>query len=273
MTWSIAWPAGRRTALTFSFDDGPRADVRMVEVLGAHGLKATFNLNSGILAHDGGGTGIRRDEVAALYRGHEVATHGVTHSHLTLVQPTQLAWEVQQDRLALEALVGEPVVGHAYSFGAHDEAVARTLAGLGIAHARTINSTSYLELPTDWLRWHPTCHHSGFAAALARWRGDGHGQCLYVWSHSWELDDAGWATFSAQCAEAAREPGLWPATNREIQDYALDWRRLQFSADLSRVRNPTARTLWMHRVRHPAEMVEIAPGAVVTLPVWNRRDF
>jgi hypothetical protein len=29
----------------------------------------------------------------------------------------------------------------------------------------------------------------------------------------------------------------------------------------------------MHRVRRPDEIVEIAPGAVVTLPVWDRRDF
>lgn len=273
MTWSIAWPGGRPTAVTFSFDDGHRSDARMVAVLDAHGLRATFNLNSGHLALPGKGDGIRRDEVATLFRGHEVATHGVTHSHLTLIQPTQLAWEVQQDRRALEALVGEPIVGHAYSFGAHDEAVARTLAGIGIAYARTVHSTTYFDLPSDWLRWHPTCHHSQLDAAIARWRGSRHGQCLYVWSHSWELDEAGWSTFEGQCAEIAREPGFWPATNRAVQDYAIDWGRLQFAADLSRVRNPTGRTLWMHRVRRPDEVVEIPPGAVVALPVWDWRAW
>ena len=39
-----------RKALTFSFDDGNVDDIRLIEILNKYGLKATFNLNSGLLA-------------------------------------------------------------------------------------------------------------------------------------------------------------------------------------------------------------------------------
>jgi len=62
MTWSTAWPGGRLTALTLSVADGQRVDAHIVALL----LKGAFNRKSGILAHGDAGTGIRRDELAAL---------------------------------------------------------------------------------------------------------------------------------------------------------------------------------------------------------------
>ena len=37
---------GKKKAITFSFDDGVRQDVRLIEILNRYNLKATFNLNS-----------------------------------------------------------------------------------------------------------------------------------------------------------------------------------------------------------------------------------
>lgn len=39
-----------KKAITFSFDDGNLDDVRLVEILNKYNLKATFNLNSSMLA-------------------------------------------------------------------------------------------------------------------------------------------------------------------------------------------------------------------------------
>lgn len=38
--------------LTFSFDDGVRQDVRLLEILNRYRLKATFNLNSALMGKD-----------------------------------------------------------------------------------------------------------------------------------------------------------------------------------------------------------------------------
>ena len=40
---------GKMKALTFSYDDGTLQDRRLVEIFNKYGLKATFNLNSGLL--------------------------------------------------------------------------------------------------------------------------------------------------------------------------------------------------------------------------------
>ena len=70
--------------LTFSFDDGVRQDVRLLEILNCYRLKATFNLNSALMGKDmtvsayGKTVPFRHftaDEIPAVYCGHEIAAH------------------------------------------------------------------------------------------------------------------------------------------------------------------------------------------------------
>ena len=87
----MRFPGGRKKALTLSYDDGVEQDRRLMQIMDAHGLKGTFNLNSGEYAADGTvypkGQIHRRmseKEVTELYAGsgHEVAVHGLTHPFL-----------------------------------------------------------------------------------------------------------------------------------------------------------------------------------------------
>lgn len=43
---------GRKKALTLSYDDGITQDKRLVSIFNKYGLKATFNLNSGIQSEE-----------------------------------------------------------------------------------------------------------------------------------------------------------------------------------------------------------------------------
>ena len=61
---------GKLKAVTFSYDDGVTQDKRLIEIFNKYGLKATFNLNSGLL----GGTN-------TLVRG------GVTVNHNKIAPP------------------------------------------------------------------------------------------------------------------------------------------------------------------------------------------
>ena len=70
---------GKNKAITFSYDDGAVQDIRLIELLNRYGLKATFNLNSGLL---GGYNRVPQQDVAALYAGHEIAAHTLTHPDL-----------------------------------------------------------------------------------------------------------------------------------------------------------------------------------------------
>lgn len=43
----MRFPEGKSKALTLSYDDGVEQDVRLINIMKQHGLKGTFNLNSG----------------------------------------------------------------------------------------------------------------------------------------------------------------------------------------------------------------------------------
>ena len=102
--------AGKMKALTFSYDDGVTQDQRLISLFNKYGLKATFNLNSELLGKPG--SLLREDvtvahvkprpvEVRAIYAGHEVAAHTLTHPMLTEQTDDEIVRQVEQDRLNL----------------------------------------------------------------------------------------------------------------------------------------------------------------------------
>ena len=42
----LRFPGGRAKAVTFSYDDGVRHDLRLADTLNRYGLKGTFNINN-----------------------------------------------------------------------------------------------------------------------------------------------------------------------------------------------------------------------------------
>lgn len=48
----------------------------------------------------------------------------------------------------------------AYAYSGVNDETAAALKALGVNYARTTVSTHSFELPSDWLRLNPTCHHT-----------------------------------------------------------------------------------------------------------------
>jgi len=90
-------PEGRFKALTLSFDDGHIEDRRLAELFNQYGLHATFNLNSGTSGADR----IPQSDYAALYAGHEIASHGVLHPGMTMTPLPLAAQQALEDRRTL----------------------------------------------------------------------------------------------------------------------------------------------------------------------------
>jgi peptidoglycan/xylan/chitin deacetylase (PgdA/CDA1 family) len=42
----LRFPEGKFKAVTLSYDDGDKSDIRIAKVLNAHKMKGTFNINS-----------------------------------------------------------------------------------------------------------------------------------------------------------------------------------------------------------------------------------
>ncbi len=223
---------GKRKAITFSYDDGVKQDVRLIEILDKYGLRATFNLNSSLFGQQRelgvNGIKVRHDkvsptDVASIYKNHEVAAHTLTHPHLTTLADEEIVRQVEQDRLKLSEMVGYEVVGMAYPGGGfqNSDRVERAIRNhTGIRYARTI-SLSYSFKPSENLyRYNPTAFHMDiptlYHLADEFFNVESEG-VFYIWGHSYEFDAKDtWAEFEKFCAYVSGRPDVFYGTNREI---------------------------------------------------------
>ena len=274
----MRFPGGLDRALTLSYDDGVEQDIRLMEILDKHGIKATFNLNSGSYAPEGtvyeAGTVHRRlpeSAVTKIYSNpnHEVAVHALTHPHLECMSPATVAYEIIKDRENLEKQFGTIVRGMAYPYGTYNDEVVEVLRSCGIVYARTTAATKSFTIPTDWLRLPATCHHKSselmeLAERFITKKAPADPLLFYLWGHSYEFEsDNNWNVIEEFAAYMGNRPNVWYATNIEIYEYIEDYKRLVFSANGSIIKNPTNRTLWFTRKNN--EAISIAPGETLVI--------
>ena len=110
----LRFPGGRAKAVTLSYDDGSRHDVRLIETLNRYGIKSTFNLVGSKFIE--GTSALSREYVQTeiLGKGHEIATHGEHHRGLDVARSIEGIRDTLNCRLALEKEFGIIVRGMAY---------------------------------------------------------------------------------------------------------------------------------------------------------------
>ena len=188
---------GKKKAVTFSYDDGVTQDIRLIEIFNRYGLRATFNLNSGLLGGKNalirGGVQVRHDkvraeDVRAVYDGHEVAAHTLTHPALCTLPNEEVVRQVEEDRQALSALAGYEVVG----------------------------------MQRDLIAFAPTVYHLDMDKMLALGEeflasATDIPQLFYIWGHSYEFDAWDfWEAFEAFCRRIGGHEDIFYGTNREV---------------------------------------------------------
>lgn len=258
------FPEGRTKAMTFSYDDGRTQDRLLVGKMNQYGFKGTFHLNSGFLDRKGY---ISAKEVRSLYQDHEVSVHTVNHPFLELSPTDQVTYEILEDRRVLEALVHYPIHGMSYPYGTYDDRVVAMLPMLGIEYARTVNSHGKFDMPSDPLRWNPTCHHKQLLEFVEDFLAyeDRHDRMslLYVWGHSYEFDnDDNWSIIDQAGDLLKGNDTIWHATNAEIIAYRKALEELRFSFDRRIVHNPSAMDVW---ISVEGEPVRIYAGQLLHL--------
>jgi len=273
----MRFPGGLKKALTLSYDDGVEQDIELIDILKQHGIKATFNINSGCFPPEGcvhpKGQIHRRmplSRAKALYGGsrHEVAVHGVTHAHLPDMPVAAMTREILCDRENLEREFGGIIRGMAYSFGTFNDTAVQVLRDCGIAYSRTVRSTHDFGVPNDWLRLDPTCHHNDpqLMQLCDRFLADPapfFSKLFYLWGHSYEFEsDGNWEVIRAFCEKMSGHEEIWYATNIEIVDYLNAYRSLIAGAAQRTLYNPICTRVW---VEEAGKLYEIGPGETVLL--------
>lgn len=261
----MRFPGGKAKAVTFSYDDGCRQDVRFVETLNRYNIKCTFNLNSFDLRKE---RGLSKDEVAELIlaNGHEVAVHGAYHKAEGALRPIEGIRDVLDCRMELEKTFGTIIRGMAYPDSgirhfnntATYSSIRNYLSELDIAYSRTLGGdNNSFKLPEDWYAWMPTAHHSN--PKLLEYIQEfidldlspnvnlpgRFPRLFYLWGHSYEFDrDNNWDLLETMCEKLSGNDEIWYATNIEIYDYVNAYNSLVYSADSTIVYNPSLYTVW-----------------------------
>lgn len=278
----MRFPGGLAKALTLSYDDAVEQDFRLIDIMKAHGLKGTFNINSSQYIPEGyvyppekkWGQRMTKERATALYSqdGIEPALHAYTHPHLHTQSAPQIAYEIIKDREILEEQFGRIVRGMAYPFGSYSDEVVRVLRDCGIVYARTTRATRDFALPTEWLTLHPTCHHVDpqLPELTKKFienqpRGDQQPWMFYVWGHAYEfVRDDNWHIIEEFAEKVGGKEDIWYATNMEIWEYTENFKRLIFSLDERYVYNPTAQTMYFLLNR---KLYAVAPGQTIKAEV------
>lgn len=278
----LRFPGGRTKALTLSYDDGARADVRLCETLNKYGIKCTFNLVSSLVQDESRmPKKFIREEL--LGKGHEIAVHGEHHRGLDVARSIEGIRDTLNCRLALEKEFGIIVRGMAYpdrtvNKTKFPEAYARIrpfLEELEIAYARTTGGDNDgFALPTDFLNWVPTAHHKNpelmryidtflETDVNAQYSSRRSPRLFYLWGHAFEFDkDDNWELLDRICERLGGREDIWYATNMEIYEYITAFRALIYSADNSIVYNPTLKTIWFDR---DETLFKIEPGETLKI--------
>ncbi|MEE1352006.1 MAG: polysaccharide deacetylase family protein [Clostridia bacterium] len=274
----LRFPGGKPKAVTFSYDDGVREDIQLVEIINRHGIKCTFNLNNDILR---GENNFTSEEINKYFLsdGHEVAVHGSMHRALGNVSAIDGIRDVLECRLELEKKTGKIIKGMAYPDtgitvfvnNASYESIKSYLKDLGIVYSRTLGGdNNSFQLPQDWYAWMPTAHHNNpqimeyidefvnMDLSTKTYCARRQPRLFYMWGHSYEFRNAdNWEHLEEICAKLGGKDDTWYATNMEIHDYVEAYNSLVYSADGRKVYNPTLIRIW---VDVDGVLYDIAPG-------------
>ena len=285
----LRFPEGKAKAVTFSYDDGCRHDIRLSKTLTARGIRCTFNINSGLFGKDDQDWHLTGEEIREhiVNAGHEIAVHGRVHMAPGLSRPIDCIQDMLNCRLELEKTYDRIVRGMAYpdsgitnfQNGASYDSIRRYLQDLGIVYARTLDGDNdRFRLPDDWMAWMPTAHHRNpevlnYAKKFLSfdpdrkdvYYADRYPRLFYLWGHSYEFNDhKEWDLLDKICDTLGGHADVWYATNMEIYEYVHAYDSLVFSADGTKVYNPTLMTVWF---RTDKQVYSVAPGQ--TLVVEN----
>lgn len=258
------YPGGKKRIVTFSYDDGHVNDKRLVALFNQYGVKATFHLT---------GKEKSEEEMAELkerYQGHEISCHTVSHGWLNRMPYQSMVQEIMNNRIYLEKITGQPVVGMSYPWSqyAYNDAVKAVAKMCGIVYSRTIYPTMTFQLPDDFLEWHPTCHHKDalelsdkFIENITSLKIE---PLFYIWGHSHEFrTEQDWKVMEDILEKISGLDEVWYATNMEIYQYMTAQKALLITADEKCIYNPTAITVWIEKDKK--EIICIPAGETVYL--------
>lgn len=229
---------------TLRLDDCTTQDAAIIDIFKKYNFDAvTFYMNTGLFGHDWsswvGVSHVRysKAEALELYAGYDVAVHTVNHLSLKNETDRKVAYEINQDAKVLMSMYGYIPVGMAWP-GGDTEWTQHTVNVVNekteIKFGSCTTATNNFKLPTEFLKWRPTCGFSqSNSLTLLQQFIDAEAtedMLFYVWGHGYELDNfpgtTGWDRFEQMIQmiteAAANDPSIVLVTNSEFYQLFKD---------------------------------------------------
>jgi peptidoglycan/xylan/chitin deacetylase (PgdA/CDA1 family) len=219
---ALGFPAaavGAETVVSLTFDDGTDDNFAARSLFAAHGMQATFYVNTSRI----GGTGfLSWAQLEALNSdGHEIAGHTLDHVDLTTVDATEARRQVCDDRSNLRAR-GFIVHSFAYPYGAYDSTAMTIVRDCGYASGRGAFGLRNITSTTDTRPYAETIPPSDQYAIQTPCciRSDTPLSALQNYVMNAEVGGGGWVPFVLhRICDGCGEPSIRPGT----LDAFLDW--------------------------------------------------
>ena len=119
---------------TTSWDDGFALDMRVADILDAHGMKGTFYVSPKIQDEQ---KMLTPEEIRNLSYRHEIGAHTISHQKLTTVTVDQAQSEITESKKWVEEITGKPCEMFCYPCGDVSRSVCDLVKEAGFKGART----------------------------------------------------------------------------------------------------------------------------------------
>jgi len=239
--------------VTTSWDDGDPKDLKVAELLAAHGLSGTFYIP---LSRDPGLPTLSSSHLRSIaLAGFEIGAHTVSHRTLTDLSPREIRHEICESKKSLEQLLGREVSMFCYPRGRYDMTVLREVERAGFEGGRTTQMLSLslnfpqFEMPTTVQAYpHQDFHyvknlarHKNLAGLVnyvthlrrfRTWIDKGRalfdqalrsGGIWHLYGHSWEINELGlWNELDQMLRYVSNRQGVTYAVNSEVQSSRRD---------------------------------------------------
>ncbi|MBU4332058.1 polysaccharide deacetylase family protein [Patescibacteria group bacterium] len=236
--------------ITFSFDDGSREDLRLLELLNRYNLKGTFYVPKNFRLRT-----LTDADVKLIARTQEIGGHTLHHQTLTELSPAQQRKEIFDSKKYLEELTGKKVGVMSYPNGPYNADIIELLKEAGYLGARTVkrgpfSSPNSFELAVTlqfypfplrkkdknsflWGRylfgplwWHRDLTKYLLPISFLSWKRlsrnsfdyiNKHGGTLHFWGHGWEIEKYGfWQEVEAFLKYVSGRDDVEYVTNGEL---------------------------------------------------------
>lgn len=276
----MRFPGGQKKAFTISYDDNVTQDERLIGLMEKYQIKGTFNIipnwfsaEDAVFPESSTYINVTEKKALEIYDNElvEVANHGANHRKMTCFPVVDMLQELTDCRRKLETMYQRIVTGFAYPYGLYNEELIGVLERTGIEYSRTVNSTHHFGVPQNWLVLNPTCHHADpeLETLTKNFLTTPDSKIeepyfFYVWGHTFEFDEQdNWDVIERLFEQVSgKDEEIWYATNGEVCRYHKAYKSLVFSADMTRVHNPSAIDLWFQLDQ---KIYEIKAGETISL--------